>query len=595
MIKKIKFKNFKITSDHGAAMMLFAIFVFFVSTTIIAGISRPAVREFTITKNTFDSKQAYFLAESGAEDALYRIKNGMQIGASETLVLGSTTATTTITTLGNGDKQILTLGDADDHQRKVNMVLGQGLGAAFNYGMQVGTGGATITNSAGIIGNLYSNGPILGFNNAYVNGTAISANSSTTNVDQSFGSGTPASDNVFGNAFSTEDVAQSFKLNTTAYADSIQFYIKKVNSGNGLGVRIVSDQSGSPSTNVLTTGQEYNSPMTKIIPDTLTTNYQWVKIYFTTRAQLTAGTTYWIVLDAPNSQASNYFIIGGDTGYANGTAKIGSAMSQSWSQLGVNTDLFFSISTTTGTWGSIRGFASGASYVNDAYSHSMTAVKSNGTMKCKVGQLSAGNNKACDTSYDDPVAAPYPISDQDITDAKAVALAGGTSGSISLSGGATQSIGPKKIVGNVSVASGTTLNVTGTLWITGTLTVTGGVVQLDPSYGSNSGMIIVDGLTTISGTSNFLGSGTTDSSIAVVSTNVANPAITLSNSAGSVILMAPNGGVTVNNTAHANQITAKYLTLNNSATVTYLAGLVNTNFTSGPSGGWNLKSWKETQ
>jgi hypothetical protein len=108
-------------------------------------------------------------------------------------------------------------------------------------------------------------------------------------------------------------------------------------------------------------------------------------------------------------------------------------------------------------------------------------------------------------------------------------------------------------------------------------------------------MIIVDGLTTISGTSNFLGSGTTDSSIAVVSTNVANPAITLSNSAGSVILMAPNGGVTVNNTAHANQITAKYLTLNNSATVTYLAGLVNTNFTSGPSGGWNLKSWKETQ
>jgi Tfp pilus assembly protein PilX len=186
-MKKFNYKKLAFKKDHGAAMMIFAIFVFFLSMTIIVGISRPAIREFSLTKNTLDSKQAYFLAESGVEDAFYRVKTGRNVDASESLVLGSTTATTTITDLGSGNKQIESLADKNTYKRKVNMNFNSSSGTvvplSYTSGIHAGTSGILWYSDASygdviFTGDAYSQGPMKLYGTARITGSLTSGGSS---------------------------------------------------------------------------------------------------------------------------------------------------------------------------------------------------------------------------------------------------------------------------------------------------------------------------------------------------------------------------------------------------------------------------------
>ncbi|KKS10598.1 MAG: hypothetical protein UU66_C0043G0013, partial [Parcubacteria group bacterium GW2011_GWB1_41_5] len=66
-------------------MLISVIFFLFISLAIISGLVGPTLREFRNADINLKSKQSYFLAESGVEDAFYRIKNNMAIGSSESL------------------------------------------------------------------------------------------------------------------------------------------------------------------------------------------------------------------------------------------------------------------------------------------------------------------------------------------------------------------------------------------------------------------------------------------------------------------------------------------------------------------------------
>ncbi len=169
----MKIKN--IQKNRGAAMMIVVFFFMFISLTILIGIITPVVREFKIVGVNLNSKQAYFLAESGTEDAFYRIKNNQTIGTSETLTLGSGSETTTIATLVGNNKQITSLGDFSTYQRKVSLMLTQGEGAVFKYGTQAGQGGFVFQENSFVRGSLYSNGNIVGSNGAYITGDAFVA------------------------------------------------------------------------------------------------------------------------------------------------------------------------------------------------------------------------------------------------------------------------------------------------------------------------------------------------------------------------------------------------------------------------------------
>src|SRR3989344_2733848 len=533
-MKNIFIKNKK-KYQQGNVMLVLTLFVSLVSMASITATTGTAVRAHRDEVNIERTKQSYSTAESGIEDALYRLKNNMDIDTNETITLGNTTATTAITDIGDSQKSVASTGTTNSNDRSLSVVLKQSEGVSFFYGMQAGTGGVTMNNSAGIIGNLYSNGPIVVNNSGYVTGSATSANGDSATVDQTFGSGTPATNNTFGNG--------------------------TIKATGTLSSSLVS------------------------------TNYGWVNITFTTNPQLTASTTYWLTIDASRS-ASNYFVVGGDTGYANGTAKIGRVSSSTWNQLGTNTDLFFSISTG-GAFGSISGLTVGSAGVGNAYSHTVTGSTVAGTIYCQTG---SGNNKSCNTTLADPVTQNFPISDQNIEDWKEMALAGGTSRGISLSGAQTQSIGPKKINGSISLSNSAVLTVTGVLWVTGNISISNNtIIKLASSFGSDGGIIIVDGTISTNNSAVFNGSGTAGSYLMAISTNTGSSAIALNNSAGSVILIAPYGGITMNNSAGAKQVTAKSITLNNTATITYESGLADASFSTGPAGSWDILSWQEDE
>lgn len=158
-------------------MLISVVFFLFISLAIIAGLVSPTLREFRNANVNLNSKQSYFLAESGSEDAMYRILNNMAISNSEIITLNSNSATTTITTLLGNTKQIVSLGDVGSYQRKTSVTLKTGEGTVFKYGTQGGQGGFIFHNNSFVNGSLYSNGNIIGSNGAYITGDAFVAGS----------------------------------------------------------------------------------------------------------------------------------------------------------------------------------------------------------------------------------------------------------------------------------------------------------------------------------------------------------------------------------------------------------------------------------
>ena len=566
--------------------MIAILFFLFLSLSIIIGLVTPVVREYQTSTKVLSSRASYFLAESGVEDAFYRLKNNKQIGASENIVLGSVTTTTTITDLGGGLKQISSLGDASSYERKVEAQVQAGEGVSFNYGMQIGNGGLVMSNTATVNGNVYVNGDITGSNSAKITGSAVAADRTAEVIDQTNDTGTPTNTMQFGDTTATQDAAQSFTVSVSDVITQVGFYIKKVGTPANATVRITADSSGKPATTSLATGT--------LSASTVTTSYGWATVVLSPSVTLSIGTTYWLVIDAAVS-ASNYYVWGANNAqYANGLGKLGQYGTTTWNNTSPSgLDAFFKI-YLGGVNSTISGMTIGQSGVGNATAHTVNSSTIAGNLYCQSG---SGNNKSCNTSQADPAPLNFPISDAQITDWKAEALAGGTqTGNINLSGSQTQTIGPKKIVGNLYVSNSAVLTVSGTLWVTGNIVLSNStIVKLASSYGSGSGMIIADGTVSTSNSASFTGSGTSGSYMMMLTTSTSSSAINIANSAGTVILVAPYGTIAFSNTAGAKEAIAKTISMSNSATLTYESGLANVNFTTGPSGSYSVSSWKETQ
>lgn len=564
-------------------MMMFVIFLIFGSITVIVGIVGPVMREFQIAKSSLESKSTYFLSESGVEDALYRLKNNRQISASETLVLGTSTTTTTITDINSNQKSIESLGDTNSYQRKIAMVIEKGDGASFNYGIQTGTGGIVMGTGSKVVGNVYSNGDITG--SGSITGSATAANSAASVADQTNGTGTPAYDVTFGNGATTEDIAQSFTVSASSPLNKVQLYIKKIGSPSNATVKIVNDSSGAPGSTVIASGTLSSS--------TVGTSYGWIDVNFTTNPTLSnSPTTYWLIIDTTYS-ATKYYVLGANSnGYANGVGKIGKSGGTWNNTTPSGLDMFFQI-YIGGFTGLISGITIGTGTVGNAYAHTVNNATIKGTNYCQTG---TGNNKACNTTMADPVQTGLPISEQNISAWKDNAAAGGTyTGNYSASG-TSKTLGPKKIVGNLTVDNGGTLSLSGTLWVTGNLSVNNnGNMNLVSGYGSNDGVIVVDGTIDVGNNATFTGSGTTGSYILALSTSYSTSAITLGNNAGAVVLYAANGTITANNNATAKELNGYNIVLGNNTTITYDSGLASLNFVNGPSGSYTISSWKEAQ
>lgn len=576
--------------NSGQAMLMAVILFLFLSISFITGVSSPILRQAAITNDFLTSRKSYFLSEAGVEDAIYKIKNSKQIFATDDLILDGVDVTIGITDT-TGTKTIETVANDGGLIRSIEAILKTGVGSSFNYGIQSGAGGFVLGNNAVVDGSVYANGSIIGGGGSAITGSAISGNSSATSTDQSNDSPLPPSSSItFGDGSNSQDLGQSFKTSANEPLAKISLYIKKVSTPSNLTVRITTDNAGQPSTNTVVS--------TTLDSSRVTASYSWVDVSLPEYVQLTLGTTYWLVLDGGNS-SSKYYIIGANSSYPDGQGKVGQ-YGGTWNNTSPSgLDAYFKI-YLGGLNGWIDGLSIGTGSVGNAEAYQVKNSTIAGSLYCQTG---SGNNKSCDTSMPVPPSLDFPISDGNIDQWKNEAAAGGTiNGDYMLS--TSSAMGPKKIIGNLSIDGNKTLTLNGTIWVTGNVTLNNGaVVRLSSSYGENSGMLITDGKFVVSNNSSFSGSGQTGSYIMALTTSdcpisdscAGGYAMDVSNNAGAVILNAQKGYIHMNNNATVKEITAYKIIFDNNANVIYEQGIANTNFVGGPTGGWTIRSWAETE
>jgi Tfp pilus assembly protein PilX len=160
--------------ERGAAVMIMVLLFAVVSYIAVAGVTRGMFEDRSVTRTLLDSRQSFYAAESGVEDAVYRHLESMSIGTSEVVAVGSSTATTSITSVLD-EKWLIATAKIGTLTRKARSIIRVGNGASFNFGLQSDTGGITMNNSSSVTGNAYSNGVITGGGSSMIYGDVISA------------------------------------------------------------------------------------------------------------------------------------------------------------------------------------------------------------------------------------------------------------------------------------------------------------------------------------------------------------------------------------------------------------------------------------
>lgn len=595
--------------SHGAALTLAVLFFVIISLAIVLGSVNPVVRDFNTGQELIQSKLSYFTAEAGGEDAFYRLKSGKQISSPELTSLNGGSASVTVVTVSGNEKEITSNGTVSVNARNMKINLNTGVGSDFSYGAQVGEGGLVMNNNSsvegtgGAVGNIYSNGPIVGASNTTVTGSATvattiaednQARSLVCNADQDVARISPEVD--FGQSFVPSDSKPLYK---------VSIYIKKSGSPGNQTIRIVADDgSGVPNTTTLASAS--------LQQGLVSGSYGWVDVTFGTPANLVSGQTYWIILDDNGANGSNYWTWCKDSnnGLGNGVAKYRASWNSgsAWSSA-ITGDLAFKTYLGAGP-----GTMSSVSVGIDANANTVTGSTVTGNLYCQTG---FGNNKACNTSQPDPSPLNMPISDGNIAQWKDDATAGGVitgdCGDGGVAGcnvpdGGSLSIGPKKIVGNLTLTNSRTLNLTGVLYVTGTVNISNNaIVKCDVSFGADSCILVADGSIDINNNGVISGSGQAGSYMLVLSTisgcngsggtgcASGSSGINLGNNVTGGIFYTTNSMILISNNVDVKAVVGYKLQLSNNAEIEYEQGVADTTFSSGPGGGWNVKNWSEIQ
>lgn len=161
----------------GAAMLFFVLFFAFASTIMMFSLNGSIFSDLADFNQLTRSKESHLVAEAIVEDVVYRTTIGMfSLNTVESLTLNGVVGIAT-TTYNSADDEYVIEGKATKGsvQRSSQAVMTIGAGSAFNYGLQAGNGGITLSNGSDIFGNVYSNGIVQGAGSAEVFGDIVSA------------------------------------------------------------------------------------------------------------------------------------------------------------------------------------------------------------------------------------------------------------------------------------------------------------------------------------------------------------------------------------------------------------------------------------
>ncbi len=198
----------------------------------------------------------------------------------------------------------------------------------------------------------------------------------------------------------------------------------------------------------------------------------------------------------------------------------------------------------------------------------------------------------------DQTPSSLPISNEQIEEWKADALAGGTHTtpcSYTISSNIT--LGPKKINCNMKISGSPTITLAGPLWVAGTLEIENSVVvRISGAMSGQSVAVVADDKITLQNTASFEGTGA-NSYILLISQRTSGEGIIAKNNSvgGALLLYAPESEISLENSMVVKEASAYRIRLKNSVEVVYETGLANLLFTAGPSGGYTLGSWKEVE
>ena len=598
---------------QGFATILAVILILFIGSTISAVIGLLIWSEQMSTRNNIQSAIAYYTAESGLEDAVYR------------LIKNKKYETTSILTMEDGLAEINIF---SEQNKKIIKSRGIALGRirslqadleintadiAFHYGAQVGEGGIKMGENSQIkgagetTGNLYSNGSIEGDHDATITGDVIVS----TGISLSEQALTCNTDQIVGKTNPQIDFAQSFKATNSKPLSKISLYIKKIGNPNDISIKIANDASGSPDDNSLASAT-LNSNL-------VGQNYAWIDIVFSSPPNLTQNNTYWIIFNADRNN-DKYWLWCKDinNGYTNGTARYSQDWDDDpWTQIAGDLTFKTYLGINLGTMKDVIVYGTvkvdsiedtkicGDAYYQSIDSDSKSFLDNPNSQTCPT-PLSSGTGYSGQPT---PPVSPMPISQANIDQWKTDAENGGTiTGDYNINNNI--SLGPKKITGDLNLtANNKTLTVTGTIYVQGNIEISNGSkIKCDTSYDTNSCVILTDGWVHLDNNGTFSGSGQAGSYVMFLTTLKGcnggsqlpqcthhNGAIDLHNNAAGAIFYSTDSLIYLHNGVNVTEITAYKLELSNNAIITYEQGLINAQFTAGPSAGWKIDNWREIE
>lgn len=559
---------------HQSGYLLIVTLVFFSVLFVLS----VAFVESTVVYTKFErhavaSAQALALAEAGIDKAVYELNQSASYTGESDTALDPGTFTVSVSTVDGNTKAITATGyvpndssPAASRTVKATVAIDSDT-ASFRFGVQVGEGGLVMDNNAQINGSIFSNGNVSG--SGIITGDASVAVGTSAVSDQEWT--VQNADFAVGSIAAREDAAQSSIPSTGGTLNKVGLYLKKVGNPGDLTFRLVTESGANPSKTTLGSGT--------IAASLVTANYGWIDGYFASSPTLSSGTKYWLMLNAPAVNASNYYVWGQDTadGYVSNTGKYSAnwnAGSPVWNAAGGDFDFKTYMNGVTTS-------LSGVTVQGNATSTSMSS--------CTVsGHGYYGTNSGCTIGTSHPnstAAAPQamPISDSQIADWKAAAEAGGSQGDTTING--TVSLGPRKILGNLVVNG--TLTMTGPVWVTGTVTVgNNAAIRAGLSVGNASVALVTDGTAAFSNNVIVAGNGNAGSFVLVLSTSNSASALAIGNNVNGGMYYTSAGTIDVSNNASTTQLTGYAIHLNNNAVVNYASGLQSLTFSSGPGGSW---------
>jgi len=163
--------------DQGQAMIIVVVFLVIISVSMIFAISAPMISHLKVSSLLFSSIKSFHYAEVGLEDSFYRVNKGWNIEEDEVFVLDDITITMNFESDGDRLDVFSEAKTSDVIIRRLRSEFILGEGSAFNYGAQAGEYGFEISGGSTIIGNIYSNGDIVGINGV-ITGSATAADMS---------------------------------------------------------------------------------------------------------------------------------------------------------------------------------------------------------------------------------------------------------------------------------------------------------------------------------------------------------------------------------------------------------------------------------